>query len=205
MEISDNIEDKIINMAKTVFIEKGYAETSMSDIAVRVGINRPGLHYYFRTKDKLFQAVFGEIVLTIVPKVFDILTRKEYSLSERIEGIVDAYYSLFKSNPRLPMFIIREMNRDAKLLINTATKLNMPEQLRIAIASINEEMEQGKIRKIPLRFLFYNLYGLLTMPFLTQDMTRAVFLENGESFDQVLTEWKPYIIDQMTHLLTIKN
>ena len=65
------MENKIIDAARAVFIEKGYAETSMSEIAARVGINRPGLHYYFRTKDKMFQAVFGSIVSSVVPKVFE--------------------------------------------------------------------------------------------------------------------------------------
>lgn len=59
---SENLETKIIEIAKQQFIENGFVETSMSDIAAKVGINRPGLHYYFRTKDRMFQAVFGDIV-----------------------------------------------------------------------------------------------------------------------------------------------
>ena len=47
---NENLETKIIEVAKQQFIENGFAETSMSDIAAKVGINRPGLHYYFRTK-----------------------------------------------------------------------------------------------------------------------------------------------------------
>ena len=73
------MENKIINAARALFIEKGYAETSMSEIATRVGINRPALHYYFRTKDKMFQAVIGGIVSSIIPKVFDALMHKEKS------------------------------------------------------------------------------------------------------------------------------
>ena len=52
-----SMEQRIIQAAKQVFIEKGYAKAGMSDIAVRVGINRSGLHYYFRTKEKMFEAV----------------------------------------------------------------------------------------------------------------------------------------------------
>lgn len=65
----NNLESRIIKIARENFIEKGFAETSMSEIATRVGINRPVLHYYFRTKDKLFQSVFGDIVLSIAPKI----------------------------------------------------------------------------------------------------------------------------------------
>ena len=53
---NEDLEKKIIEAAKELFIENGFAETSMSDIAAKVCINRPALHYYFRTKDKMFQA-----------------------------------------------------------------------------------------------------------------------------------------------------
>lgn len=65
---NEDVEKKIVEAAKELFIENGFAETSMSDIAAKVGINRPVLHYYFRTKDKMFQAVFGNIILSLFPE-----------------------------------------------------------------------------------------------------------------------------------------
>lgn len=65
---NENLETKIIEVAKQQFIENGFAETSMSDIAAKVGINRPGLHYYFRTKERMFQAVFGRSCCFCSPK-----------------------------------------------------------------------------------------------------------------------------------------
>ena len=73
---NEDLEKKIIEAAKELFIENGFAETSMSDIAAKVGINRPALHYYFRTKDKMFQAVFGNIILSFIPKIHDIIIHK---------------------------------------------------------------------------------------------------------------------------------
>ena len=68
-----DLEQQIIKTAQQLFIEKGFVETSMSDIAATVGINRPTLHYYFRTKDKMFKAVFGSIVMSLMPKIQDIV------------------------------------------------------------------------------------------------------------------------------------
>ena len=81
---NSDLERKILEVAQETFIEKGYVETSMSEIAARVGINRPALHYYFRTKDKMFQAVFGRIILSIAPKVFDILYQSETPVAKRV-------------------------------------------------------------------------------------------------------------------------
>ncbi|MBR2359866.1 MAG: TetR/AcrR family transcriptional regulator [Bacteroidaceae bacterium] len=199
------MENKIIDAARAVFIEKGYAETSMSEIAARVGINRPGLHYYFRTKDKMFQAVFGSIVSSVVPKVFEALVHKEKSVAERIEGIIDAYYALFLENPQLPMFMLRELNRDSDLLIHTVQELNVVDVARNALVSLQEEMDEGKLNRVPLQFIFYNFYGLLIIPFLTRDISTKVFENDEDGFKLKLSEWKQNIISQMEDLLEVKK
>ena len=195
------MEEKIIEVAKALFIEKGYAETSMSEIAAKAGINRPGLHYYFRTKDKMFEAVFGDILLSIVPKIFDIISQKDMNIERRIEEMIDTYYALFIDNPKLPMFMMREINRDANLLIKTATQLNIHEKFRHSLDSIEQEMKEGKLMQVPIRFMFYNISSLLTIPFLTQDLTYSILLEEGETFEDMLKEWKPYIIKQLLNLI----
>lgn len=195
------MENKIIEAARTVFIERGYAETSMSEIATKAGINRPVLHYYFRTKDKMFQAVFGSIVSSVIPQVFDAIMQREKSIAERIECIINAYYSLFESTPYLPLFMLRELNRDPELLIKTILGLNITETMRKAITSLQEEMEEGKLKKVPLQFIFFNFYSLLTFPFLTIDISRKIFDNNEESFRKSLDEWKKNIIFQMENLL----
>lgn len=195
------MENKIIDAARTVFIEKGYAETSMSEIAVKAGINRPALHYYFRTKDKMFQAVFGSIVSSVIPKVFDAIMHKEKSVAERTECIIDAYYSLFMKTPQLPLFMLRELNRDPEMLIKTILGLNVADTMREAISSLQEEMDEGKLKKVPLQFIFFNFYSLLTFPFLTIDISRKVFKNNEENFRQSLAEWKQNIMFQMENLL----
>lgn len=194
-------ESRIIDAAKSLFIEKGYAETSMSDIAARAEINRPALHYYFRTKGKMFHAVIGDIVSAIVPRVYELLMQRGLPIADRIEGVIDAYFALFKQNPRLPMFILREMNRDAGMLIDTITRLHLKEKLETVILSIENEMESGKLNRIPVRFLFFNFYGMLLTPFLAQDLVCTALLEDGETFDQMLAKWKPCIMQQMLNLL----
>ena len=57
MENNENLEDRIVDVAKDVFLENGFEMTSMSDIAAKVGINRPTLHYYFRTKNMLLNGL----------------------------------------------------------------------------------------------------------------------------------------------------
>lgn len=199
------MENRIIEVARAVFIEKGYVETSMSEIAARVGINRPGLHYYFRTKDKMFQAVFGSIVLSVIPRVFEALMHKDKSIAQRVDCMVDAYYNLFVENPKLPMFMFKEVNRNPELVIQTISELNVVDLIKKATASIQEEMNEGKLKQVPLQFLFYNFYSLLVFPFITKDIVVKIFDNDEAAFRMHMADWKKNIVSQMQYLLEVQK
>ena len=198
-----DLEQQIIKTAQQLFIEKGFVETSMSDIAAKVGINRPGLHYYFRTKERMFQAVFGEIVLFLLPKIQDIVLQKDKPVTERVGGVIDAYFEVFSENPRLPLFVMRESNRDVNHLINTLADLRLERNFLEIARSLQDEMDSGRLKPVPLRFVFFTFYSLLIMPFVMKDLCASLFLEKGESFEEMFARWKPYIVMQMDNLLRV--
>ncbi|MCB0293033.1 MAG: helix-turn-helix transcriptional regulator, partial [Calditrichaeota bacterium] len=66
MKYSSETERKIVEAASTVFLEKGKTGARMQAIADRAGINKALLHYYFRSKDRLYQEVFERQVETFV-------------------------------------------------------------------------------------------------------------------------------------------
>ena len=200
---NNNIEENIINAARTEFVKHGYECTSMSEIAARAGINRPTLHYYFRTKDRIFQAAFGMIIQKIVPKVEEFITAKDVPISERVASLVDVYYEIFKNNPTLPLFIVREINRDVNYIIDTIHNTPMRMTLMKIVTSLRTEMAEGKLNTVPLPMLFYTFYGAMTFPFLTKDLAERLLAEEG-SFNELLEQWKPYVIRQMDNLLRVK-
>ena len=149
----------------------------------------------------MFHAVIGGILAPIVPHVYELLMQKELPISMRMEGIIDAYYHLFSQNPRLPMFIVREINRDTRMLLGTLHELQLDRKARVVIASLEAEMDSGRLNRIPIKFLFMSFYGLLVTPLLMQDAIKEVFLDDGNSFEQLLLQWKPYILKQILTLL----
>ena len=158
-----DLEQQIIKTAQQLFIEKGFVETSMSDIAATVGINRPTLHYYFRTKDKMFKAVFGSIVMSLMPKIQDIV-KQDIPFMERLSMILDEYIELFTSNPCLPRFICGEIQRDVNHLLATAKELQFGDALSQVKDSILTAMEDGKLKKVPIHIVFLTVYSLLSYP-----------------------------------------
>lgn len=197
----NDLERQIIETAQQLFIEKGFAGTSMSDIAATVGINRPTLHYYFRTKDKMFKAVFDSIVISLMPKIHDII-KLDIPFVDRMGMVLDEYIELFTKEPYLPKFICGEIQRDVNHLLEVAKELQFEAALSLVKDTLLAEMEAGKIKKVPLPMVFLTFYSLLTYPFLVRNLITTLFLDNEEDFTSFLQEWKQHIITELTNLLS---
>jgi len=57
------------------------------------------------------------------------------------------------------------------------------------------------LKPVPMRILFLSFYSMLTVPFTTKPLCTSHMLSDGESFETLLEEWKPYIIKNITNLL----
>ena len=197
---NNGTEERIIREARRLFMERGYDKTSMSDIAQAAGINRPALHYYFRTKEKMFSAVFADIVAAVVPKIEYILS-KDRPIGERIGEIVDEYMETFMEYPSLPAFILGEANRDISHLEVTVKDMGMPGYFMRIRDGLQVEMDAGRLRHVPIHDVLFTFYGLMLFPVLSRNMVNAVFVTEDLSYSDILSQWKPYIVSQMEHLL----
>lgn len=196
-------EQVIIEAARQIFIEKGYNEANMTDIAQRAGINRPALHYYFRTKERMLEAVYEDIVRSFMPKVVQLLTDRNTPLFERMEKVVDIYYGILLERPNLPMFGLREIYRDANHLLETAIKVS-DGQVEMIREMMLEEMREGRVKTMPLEFVIYSFYGLLFAPFALHPLVKLMTDVPDPLNKEYLAKWKTNIISQMRTLLEVK-
>ena len=89
-------EAKILAAANKIFMQKGFAAARMQEVADEANINKALLHYYFRSKDKLFQAV----LITALQNVFESIGRifeSDAPFFEKIEQFVDFYIVVVKN------------------------------------------------------------------------------------------------------------
>ena len=196
----DNIEARIVEAAEQLFVEKGFEETSMSDIAAEAGINRTALHYYFRTKDKMFQAVFGDIIQEFLPRM-QVIFLEDKPLMEKINRVIDTYFEIFRENPSLPKFILSEIQRDVDHLLAVGRKQHIDQYLRAIEAVLLAEMQAGKIKQVPMQFILVTFFSQLTFPFLAKNLIISLFYETDEEYQAFLTEWKQVILKHMENLL----
>ena len=108
---NETTEIQILNAAKTVFQQKGMDGSRMQEIADEAGINKAMLHYYYRSKQILFEAVFNHAFALLAPQLNKILN-DDSSIEEKIRNFTSNYISFVNKHPYLPNFVIQEINRN---------------------------------------------------------------------------------------------
>ncbi|NTW33144.1 MAG: TetR/AcrR family transcriptional regulator, partial [Bacteroidetes bacterium] len=103
-------EKLILKAAKKVFIDKGFDGARMQEIADLAGINKALLHYYFRSKEKMFDAVFEDVFMQFLPEVTEVMN-SEITLFDKIKTFVDVYITALLKNPHIPIFVLHELSR----------------------------------------------------------------------------------------------
>lgn len=201
-ELQD-MESRVIEAAKRVFVRKGYEATKMGDIALEVGISRTAMHYYFRTKEMLFDAIFGQLMDALLPNI-GVIVSEPTSFLEKIPKIVEQYTAMIQANPLFPIFVVNEFNRDPEHLYKTILK--DPEKVKPLLLlqkQMREEMERGLLKKVPLVYTASTLLSLIVFPMLARNpLTSAFFEGDPRKFEDFLQERKAFITDVMVRLLT---
>lgn len=203
IDVVIDTEYRIIEAAKHVFVRKGYVATTMGDIAVEAGIGRTALHYYYRTKEMLFEALFNQLMSGLLPNI-DSIMNEDTTILEKLPKIVEQYMGMLQQNPFLPIFVVNELNRDPQHLYQTILK--EPSRIGPVIRlrqQIEKEMEEGLLRKIPVIYSVSTLLSLLVFPILVRDPLTNAFM-NGDvaAFDTFLIERKAFVTNLMLQLFT---
>lgn len=206
MDIKDvnDMESRIIEAAKRVFVRKGYEAATMSDVATEAGIGRTALHYYYRTKEILFDAIFGQLISSLLPNINRILD-EEGTMLEKLPLLIDQYMGVVRKNPMIPIFVISELNRDPQHLLLTLMKDPGRVQTLLKLRTCVEgEMEQGMLRKMPLLDLISAVISLVAFPMLIRQPLCSIFLEGDMSqFEEFMDRRQELIVEVTTQMLKI--
>src|SRR6478736_1131009 len=165
-------EQKILEAAKQVFFDKGMHGARMQDIADEAGINKAMLHYYFRSKEKLFEKIFTELSQHFFPRLVKIFESDE-PLFRKIESFVAEYIDQMRRTPYLPIFVLNEVNRQPETFIRKMMGNRKP-PVKKFIDDVQAEAKKGAIKPVnPLKLLL-NIISLCVFPFVARPMFQLV-------------------------------
>ncbi|CAN5904167.1 hypothetical protein BH11GEM2_BH11GEM2_12570 [soil metagenome] len=189
-------EQKILDAAKLVFIRRGTAGARMAEIAKEAGVNQALLHYYFRSKERLSNAVFQQIAGRIFPALAEALATDD-SLDDKIDRLVALYIDNLSRSPFLPAYIIAELHhhpdRVAQMLseaMGARPKGVLSPLLRKLGTQIDAEVAAGRMRPIAPEDFVVNLVSLCIFPFAARPMLRIAFGMDDDAFARFIEQRK---------------
>jgi TetR/AcrR family transcriptional regulator len=181
-------EETILEVAERLFLENGFSATSTTRIAKEVGCNQALVHYYFRTKENLFNTIFEKKFSAFFYALFETISLKEMSFQEKLTCLIQSHFDLLQANPKMPSLILNEIARQPNQVHALFEKLHsIPEMFFEGInKELQVEIEQGRIRRISLFDLIISILSL--------NIAQFVILPVAETILQLSTTQKETLL-----------
>ncbi|WP_445957395.1 TetR/AcrR family transcriptional regulator [Yeosuana sp.] len=192
---NETTEIQILNAAKTVFQQKGMDGSRMQEIADEAGINKAMLHYYYRSKQILFEAVFNHAFALLAPQLNKILN-DDSSIEEKIRNFTSNYISFVNKHPYLPNFVIQEINRNPGFVLKMKLNSGFPDIEKFK-EQVKKDVENGIIKPIKAEQLFINILSLSVFPFVATPLIKAFINTDDQGFKFLMEERKTEVANFM--------
>jgi len=185
-------EEKIMQAAKKLFTQNGFAATRTRDIANEAGINLALLNYYFRSKEKLFDIVMIDNFRQFIKGISIHLLDGATTMEQKIQRIVTAYIDFLNNNPDLPIFIINEIRGNTSKIAQQINEEVAPLRAHM-FRQIQEAGRQGRITPIDPFHFIANLIGLTVFPFIGRPLLQRVTSTDDQQFRAFMEERKQLV------------
>ena len=193
-------EEKIKEAAKAVFTRKGFASTTVRDIAAEADINLSLVNYYFRSKEKLFQLIMTETIEQLFDQIQPVVNNEETTLGEKIELLVGHYIDMILQNPDFPYFMVNEVMSGSveSPMVNNIKNI----QNSVFAKQVYALKVEGKFDFEPVHVMM-NMMGMIIFPFLSKNVIINSGAMNDQEFIRTITERKRLIPIWMKQMLGI--
>lgn len=197
----ENTEEQILEAAKNIFQVKGMNGARMQEIADEAGINKSMLHYYYRSKELLFEAVFKNAFALLAPQLNAILN-DDSSIEEKIKNFTHNQISFTLKYPYIPNFIIQELNRNPNFIEKVQQSSAFP-TLDKFNAQVKKEVEAGILKPIDGSQLFINIISLNIFPFIAKPLLNGFLKLSDKEIKTMMEQRKKEVAEFIIN--SIKN
>lgn len=183
-----NMELKILESAEKLFLEQGFLKTTTGQIAQLAGCNQALVHYYYRTKEQLFERVYEQKIQLLFSNFIAEVETCD-SFEESITRMVRMHFRFLKENPMLPSFLLNEcLNNLLERMSALKAKLSVliPTVKRRLEETLNREIAAGNIRSISVLDLLFSIISLNVMPFLVMPLFQTLSDSSSEEMQTLL-------------------
>lgn len=188
----ENTENQILVAAREVFITKGFEGARMQEIADQAGINKALLHYYFRSKEKMFDAVFSEVAVNLFPAMKQLI-ESELGVKEKITFFIKIYLTALHQNPYIPGFVINTLNTNPDRFLKYIKKSGI--NPLILQKQIEDEASHGLIRMVKAEHIIVNIIAMCIFPFVARPIVQNIYNMSDPEYNAYLESRQNEITD----------
>ncbi|HKK73427.1 MAG TPA: TetR/AcrR family transcriptional regulator [Saprospiraceae bacterium] len=194
-------EQIILEVARVQFVKNGYAATRTEEIAQEAGVTKAMVHYYFRTKERLFDEIVRHIFANSLSKLAKSINQK-LPIWEKIELIVDSYIEILLKEPDIPFFIMYELSQKRESFVAELQKRRdqLPD-IAGFLSQIQEEIDQENWHPMPAPQILLNIMSMTIFPFIAKPIFNTVLELPEPVFEQMMRERKPFIMSFLKQAL----
>ena len=169
-------EALILKAAEKEFFNNGYAGARTTSIAEAAGVTHAMLHYYFRTKENLFEKIIAEKMASLKEVMLSAMGEKDLPLFDRIKQGVERHFDFIANNPMLPRFVINEIfsHPERYDMIGKAINSIASSLLEDLQAQIDKTAGKGECRKIDARMLLLDIISLNIFSFVAAPVIEPI-------------------------------
>ena len=200
-------ETRILQAAEKEFFEKGYAGARTASIAEAAGVTHAMLHYYFRTKDKLFEQIVAGKINMLGDIILSAIGDGNLPLEERIRQGVERHFDFIAANRDLPRFIVNEvLSRPNHIEIMKRNALHVVNNLLSSLqGEIDEYAARGLCRKVDARMLLIDIVSLNVFPFMAAPIVYSAIGDSYSNYDEFLAMRKKENVETILNKLKIQR
>ena len=169
---------EIFNVASVLFLEKGFNETSMRDIAEKTGIGKSTIYDYFENKDAIILYFLEEEMRSLNAESKMISESKNDTYS-KLRQLIKKRIDFYKSKSSIALLLIYQAQRlSSKSVVKWMSRRE--EYTKILQNVIEEGIKSRLFRKVNSRFAAQSLFNLIALMFLesfrgtSEDMTDKI-------------------------------
>lgn len=177
-------EEKILLAAEQIFLKHGYDGSRMQAIADLAEINKAMLHYYFRSKDLLFERIFKEKFSRFFPEIEETF-QLDMNFVDKLCIFAEKYIDFLIQNPYLPLFVLNSINKNPDFSKNLPLK--MPQLL---LQNYLEDIDKGICKMHNPAQILVTVLGICAFPFLAKPMMTLLLGASDEDFFELMHQRK---------------
>lgn len=156
--------EKLLDTATLLFSSQGIAATTVAAVARQAGVTAAMVHYYFKNRDQLIEAVVDERVSLFIRSIWDPISG-EQPPEQMIMGIVDRMVSTTEKMPWMPALWVREVLSDGGQLRERMVRRVPVDKLRLFADSVARSQQAGALNpQLQPDLIFVSVIGLTMLP-----------------------------------------